>query len=153
MKRVLLVAVAALLVGSVASADDYYIELLKSDVKSMKKEIIIEVMEFTPEQSRAFWPVYKEYQAEVNKVNDAELKLIKKYAENYNDLGDDLARELGNRLIELDLRRGYIKKEYFRKFSFVLSPVVAAKFLQVEHRISLLVELQIASVMPMIGDM
>jgi Spy/CpxP family protein refolding chaperone len=113
-------------------------------------EIVDEVMDLTDAQAEKFWPVYKRYQKELGKINEAELRLIKKYAENWDYMTDDVANELANKMFEIDIKRGYLKKEYYRKFSFALDPITAAKFFQLENQIGLLVKLQIAAVMPMI---
>jgi hypothetical protein len=63
---------------------------------------------------------------------------------------DDIAREMAYEAFELDIKRGYLRKEYFRKFAFATDPVTAAKFFQLENQLGLLVELQIAANLPMI---
>jgi len=147
--RLLLLFVAVMLVGSVAVADDdYYIELLKTDVKAHKMELIDEAMNLSDAQAKEFWPVYKKYQKEMGKVNEKELHLIKKYAENYDYMTGDVAKELANEFFELDIKRGYLRKDYYRKFAFATDPITAAKFFQIENRLGLLIELQIASVLP-----
>ena len=39
-----------------------------SDVRTMKVAIITEVMGFTEEEDRAFWPIYREYDLEMSKL-------------------------------------------------------------------------------------
>ena len=62
-----------------------YIELLRSDLRSQKIAIITEVMQFTEDEDTKFWPVYREYETELAKLNDERLALIKDYAANYDD--------------------------------------------------------------------
>src|SRR5215472_18569082 len=38
-----------------------YAELLRSDVRAQKVAILTEVMDFTDEESAAFWPIYRDY--------------------------------------------------------------------------------------------
>ena len=150
MKRLLLLSFALLLVGSPTLAgEDYYIELLKTDVKARKMELVKEAMNLSSADAKKFWPVYKKYQRELAKVNEQELKLIKKYADNVDYMTDDVAKEIAHKAFELDIKRGYLRKEYFRKFAHATDAVTAARFFQIENQISLLVELQIASVLPM----
>ena len=40
-----------------------YAELLRSDVRALKVAIITEVMGFTEAEDRAFWPIYRDYDA------------------------------------------------------------------------------------------
>src|SRR5512134_4172880 len=48
-----------------------YAELLRSDVRTQKVSIITEVMGFTEAESAKFWPIYREYDAEMAKLGDA----------------------------------------------------------------------------------
>ena len=149
MKKLLLVFVI-LLVASPAFAGDAYLDLLRSDVRIVKKEIIKEVMEFTDTEAQAFWKVYKKYQHEVEKVNDAKIELITDYAEHYWDLSDEKAQQLIKKAIDLEIKRAWIKKEYLRKFDYVIPSKKVAKFFQLESKLSALVQVQMAAELPMI---
>jgi hypothetical protein len=152
MKKLLFIIVALLLVNTVAYGGNVnaYIELLKSDVKTQKIAIIAEVMQFTKKESSAFWPVHKQYENELSGIIDDKIELIKDYAQNYDNLTDEKARELAREVFSLEKRRTKLKKKYFRKFERALSATIAAKFIQIENQINLLYDLQIASELPLI---
>ena len=57
-----------------------YVELLRSDIRSQRVAIITELMNFSEAEDAKFWPVYREYETELAKVNDDRLALIKEYA-------------------------------------------------------------------------
>ena len=57
-----------------------YAELLRSDVRTQKVAIITEVMGFTEAEDKAFWPIYREYDAEMAKLGDERVALIAEYA-------------------------------------------------------------------------
>jgi predicted GH43/DUF377 family glycosyl hydrolase len=149
MKRLLFVIVFVL-ATTVGYAQDAYIELLRSDVKTKKVAIITEVMQFTDEEARTFWPVYREYEVEFAKIGDARIALIKDYAQNYETMTDEKAKELVQKALKLEGRRTKLKRKYFRKFDRVLSSKKVAKFFQLENQINLLIDLQIASELPLI---
>jgi len=149
MKKLLLIIVFVL-VSTVGYAQEAYIELLRSDVKTQKVAIITEVMQFTNEEGNAFWPVYREYEVELAKIGDTRIALIKDYAQNYETMTDEKAKELIQRALKLEERRTKLKKKYFRKFDKVLSSKTVAKFFQLENQINLLIDVQIASELPLI---
>ena len=77
-----------------------YAELLRSDVRAEKVAILTEVMEFTEAEDKAFWPIYREYDAEMSKLGDERVALIAEYARSYSTLTDavaDSARDPGAR--------------------------------------------------------
>ena len=125
-----------------------YAELLRSDVRAQKVAIITEVMGFTDAEDAAFWPIYREYDLEMAKLGDERVALIAEYAKNYANVTDELADRLASKALELEARRQELKGQVYQKVKKALSPLTAARFLQVEHQLLLLIDLQIASSLP-----
>ena len=152
MRKVLIflfVAVTTVVYGQNKSPSAY-VELLRSDVRAQKVALITEVMEFTDAQSSAFWPLHREYELELSKIGDENLKLIKAYAMHYDQMTDEKATLMVKKLFQLKESRLALKKKYFEKIGKALSPVVAAKFIQLENVISNLIDIQIAAELPLI---
>ncbi len=125
-----------------------YAELLRSDLRTQKVAVITEVMEFTEAEDQAFWPVYREYEAELAKINDARMALIKDYAMGYETLTDATADGFAVRALGLESSRHALLERYYARFKSVIPAKTAARFLQVEHQILLLLDLQIAASLP-----
>ena len=129
-----------------------YIELLRSDLRTQKIALITEVMQFTDKEDTVFWPVYRDYESELGKLNDDRVRLIERYAEVYNQLTDSAADELAVKALDVEARRTALKQKYYAKLKTVLPPRTAARALQVENQIQLLVDLQIAASLPVTRD-
>jgi hypothetical protein len=125
-----------------------YAELLRSDVRTVKVAIITEVMGFTEAEDRAFWPIYREYDLEMSKLADERLLMIRDYAAAYGTLTDDGATGLAAKALDLDTRRHAAKAKCFERVKTALSGRTALRFLQVEHQLQLLIDLQIAAALP-----
>jgi len=150
MKKLLLTVLLLLTSATFAQDVDSFVELLRSDVNTQKKAIITEVMQFSEAEAAAFWPVYRNYEFELDKVGDARVALIKGYAENYETMTDAKAAELIDKAFKFQEERLKLRKKYFQEVSKILSPVKAAKWAQVENQITLLLDLQIASELPLV---
>ncbi|TEU03337.1 MAG: hypothetical protein E3J22_08845 [Candidatus Aminicenantes bacterium] len=151
MRPFLAIAMIVLLC-TVSFAQEKYIELLRQDIKKDKVEIITVVMDFTEEQVGIFWPIYREYDLELTKIGDERLAMIKDYAEHYQTLTDEKAKELMEKVFQLQQKRVKLRRAYFKKMDKVLPSKVVAKFFQLEHQIILLLDLQIASELPLIDE-
>ena len=127
-----------------------YTELLRSDLRSQKVAIITDVMQFTEAEDAKFWPVYREYEAELAKVNDDRIALIKEYAGSYEKMTDAIADRLAHGALDLEARRQALKVKYYDRFKAALSAKTAARFLQVENQILLILDLQIAASLPIV---
>ena len=123
---------------------------IEADLRAEHVEVITEVMEFTEEEDAKFWPIYREYEAELARINDDRIALIKEYADNYATLTDATADRLATRALELEAQRQAVKASCYNRLKTVLSPRTAAKFLQVENQILLLLDLQIAASLPVV---
>ena len=127
-----------------------YIELLRSDLRTQKVAIITEVMEFTEEEDAKFWPLYRQYETDLAKINDDRIKGIKEYADNFDKISDELADRLVRAALSLEERRHALKVQTYERLKSALSAKTAARFLQVENQILLLLDLQIASSLPIV---
>jgi hypothetical protein len=127
-----------------------YIEILKSDVKTQRRALVTGAMGLTEEQAQKFWPVYKEYESEYDKLVDRELELIKKYADTYQNMTDEMADILLNQAIDLDRDQLDLDEKYYNKLKKDLGAKLAAKFRMVDKRINLMIELQVASSLPIV---
>lgn len=149
MKKLLLFAFLFSLANVFAQDTDSYIEVLKSEIKTDKKAIITETMGFTEQESQAFWPIYNEFEHELSKLSDKRISNIKDFATNYDSLSDKKADELLMNSFSYLEDRLNLNKKYYKKFAEALTPTVAAKYMQLENQIQLILDLSIAANLPL----
>jgi Spy/CpxP family protein refolding chaperone len=128
---------------------DSDIALLRHDVQGQKMEIITKTMQFTDAEGAAFWPVYRNYVHDQNAVGDQEYQMIKDYAQNYGQMSDAKAAELAQKMFDLEQARHDNEVKYWPQFQKALTAKRAAKFYQVDRRLTLMIDLQIASEVPL----
>ena len=128
---------------------DNYIQALRSDVRADRMQIVTAAMRFTEAEAAVFWPVYRNYQAEVTKISDQKIALLKDYAQNFDTMSAAKARELADRSFAVEQQKTDLKRKYFKEFEKVLPANRVARFFQVDHRLDLLIDLQIAAQVPL----
>lgn len=126
------------------------IKLLRQDLRSDKKKIVAANMQLTEAEALKFWPVYDAYTAETIKLNDTLQALVKEYAQNYETLTDEKAASLTKRTLDLDADVTKLRMKYVPLFNTVVPAKKTALFLQLDRRLSLLVNIQLASVLPLV---
>jgi hypothetical protein len=129
---------------------DTDIQLLRSDVQSAKNDIIAHTMQFSDAESTAFWPVYRDYARDQQAIGDQRLRLIKDYAANYDSMTDAKAQDMTQRMMGIDGKYLALRQSYWPKFVKVLGAKRAAKFYQVDSRLTMMVNVQLASEIPLI---
>src|ERR1700760_2815432 len=147
-----LFAPVALTAGAVAQSQDpsvdSYIESVRADLHADKVAIITKAMAFNDKDSAVFWPIYKKYSYDLSQLDDQRVQLIKEYAQNYNTLNDAQAKDMADRIFKYQASRIELKKKYFKEFNKQLPAVTVVKFYQLENRLDLLLDLQLASELP-----
>ena len=110
------------------------------------------VMQLDADDAAKFWPIYKEYQAELDKVNELRVANILEYSKTYTQMTDAKADELIHNAMEFQRQRNELLGKYYSRFKDALGAITAARFVQVEHQLLLIIDLQIASELPVVGS-
>jgi hypothetical protein len=129
---------------------DQDIDLLRKDIRSQKKQIIAANMNFTDKEAEQFWPIYDQYTAELVKINDQKYAAIKQYAQSYNTLSDAQAQDLTKQVLGVDQSVAQLRLKYMPIFAKAISGKKTALFFQLDRRLVLLIDLQLAQVIPLV---
>ena len=125
------------------------IKLLRKDVRAEKQKIMGAAMALDADQSKKFWPIYKEYDRQLTKLNDVRLGNITAFAQNYSNMTDNKADELVNGAIAYHKKRIDLLANTYDKVRGALGSPLAARFVQVESTLNNLIDLQIQSNLPL----
>ena len=128
------------------------VEIMRSDVRTQKVQILTQAMQLTSDEATAFWPLYREYENALASVWDRRLGVIKDYAANYESMTDDVARALIERAFANDEAQLAVEKEYFERIAEVLPVTKAVRFVQVENQLNRMIETQIGAQLPLVPD-
>jgi len=129
---------------------DTDIALLRSDVQAQRTDVVAHTMQFNDADAKNFWPLYREYVNKEQVLGDQRVSAIKDYASQYDTMTDAQADGLMDRVLKFDKSRTELRAEYYPKFKKAIGAKQAAKFLQVDNRLNLLVDLQLANAIPII---
>jgi Spy/CpxP family protein refolding chaperone len=134
------------------TVSDQDIQLLRQDLRSQKKQLLAENLKLTDTEATKFWPIYDQYVAELTKVNNDKYAAIKEYANNYGTLTDAQALDLTKRLLGVDNAVAQLRMKYVPIVNGVLPGVKTATFFQIDRRLTMLIDIQLASSAPLIQD-
>jgi hypothetical protein len=129
---------------------DQDIQLLRQDVRDQKKQIVAANMTLTPAEAEKFWPVYEQYTSETAKLGNQRYDLIKEYAQAYPNVSNTQANGLMRQLIASDESAAQLRQKYVPIFEKVISPTKTALFFQIDRRLAMMVDLQLASQIPLV---
>jgi hypothetical protein len=129
---------------------DSDITLLRSDLQTQRTAVVTDEMKLTDGQGKAFWPLYRDYTNQQQVIGDQRVSLIKDYANSYDTMDDATADGLAQRQLKFWQVRLKLQSDYYPRFKKAVGAKQAAKFLQIDNRLNLLVDLQLASSIPVL---
>jgi len=125
-------------------------QILQEKIKADKKLLVSENMQLTEKEAKAFWPVYDSYQKDLGKLNERLIKLIDEYAQNYETMTDQTAQNLTNKYLAIESERVKMLQSYVPKVSKAVGSKKAARYLQLENKISAVVKFELAANIPLV---
>jgi hypothetical protein len=131
-----------------------YVDEMREDLADGKVIVINDVMKLTDAEDKVFWPIYNNYEQDSFALGDQRLALMKEFvvAQDNHALTDAKAAELTTRYFQFEQDRLDLIQKYTAEMSKALSPIRAAQFAQIEHRFTTVVDLMIASQMPLVAQ-
>jgi hypothetical protein len=132
-----------------AASIDEEIAMLRSDLRSTRKQVVAANMKLTEAEAEKFWPIYDQYVKELVDINNAKYALIKEYLQNTN-MTDEQADSLSKRWVEVDASVVQLRLNYIPIFRKSLSAKGTAMFFQLDRRVQMMIDLQLASSIPLI---
>lgn len=130
--------------------NDANIQLMRQDIRSERKKVVAANMPLMDTEATKFWPVYDRYIAETIKVNDNRFALLKEYAKNYDNATEEQADSFIKRWLTLDQDNTQLRMKYIPEFEKVISHKKTAMFFQIDRRVGMMIELQLASQVPLV---
>jgi hypothetical protein len=128
------------------SADE---QILLKQVQTNKRGVYADYLKMTDAESKAFWPIYDEYEAQLKKVDDRFMAMINDFASKYDTLTDAQAAEMLKERLALDRKRVDLKVKYTERIAKVLPGKKALRFAQLEARIDNLMRRNLYSIIPL----
>ena len=153
LSKVILAAITAVsLVAVSARSEDTTdaINLVRSIYKTDRQAFITEHLTLTASESANFWPLYREYRQDMEKLGDSLVKLVLEFADNYPDLAEKDAQRLLKQYMSLEKEHGEKQAHYFKKAGKILPAAKVLRWAQLENRMDLTLRLQLASTIPLV---
>ena len=158
LKKTMGVAVAIVLMGlpsiSLAAQDKPAdnMQILRDKLKADKKLVVAANMELTESEAKNFWPIYNEYQKDLQKINKRIVALLESYAADFRSksLTDDKAKKLIDEATAIEQAEVNLKSSFAPKLGKALPSIKVARYLQIENKIRAVVKYDLAQGVPLV---
>jgi len=134
---------------SVMVASDTDLQLLRQDLRTQKQKLIAENLPMTEQEAIKLWAVYNRYSQELRQINDEKFRLVKQYGDQWGTMTNDQALIYIRRWLEVDQQAQALRLKYVPEVSQALPGKKAATFFQLDRRISMMMDVQLSSQLPL----
>jgi hypothetical protein len=124
--------------------------IAREELRAQKKALVAENMQLTQSEANAFWPVYEEYQTEMNVIGDRMTKLIENYGITHKVMTDDTAAKLLRELLSIQSDRVKLQEKYLPKFEKAIPITKVARYYQIENKFRVALDYEITSQIPLV---
>jgi hypothetical protein len=126
------------------------LDLLRRDIRSKKKQLVAANLKLTDTEATKFWPIYDQYTAELIKINDKKFELVQNYADNWGKMTNEQSLSFTRQWLDMDILITQLRQKYVPIVSQVLDGKKSATFFQLDRRMSMMIDLQVSSQMPLV---
>jgi Spy/CpxP family protein refolding chaperone len=126
------------------------LEMLRKDIRSQKKQLMAQNLTLTDTDATKFWPVYDQYTAEQRKINDKKYQTIQEFADRFGTMSDEQASSLIKQWLDVDIAVTQLREKYLPIVTKAIGGKKAATWAQLDRRIQMMVDLQLASRTPLV---
>ena len=152
---VVLIVAVALVAGApgvlAQASETDQLQQLRSEIQADRQAVVMANLKLTDAEGQAFWPLYREYRGEMAKVGDRLQKLIQDYAVTYENATPEQAKAMVDEMMSIQRAELKVKESYLPRFRKVIPELKVARLLQIENKIDILIRLELADAIPLIG--
>ena len=138
--------------GRAAESPSDAAELIRSMYKTDRQAFLTEEMRLTERESSSFWPIYRAYRGDMDKLGDRLLNAVLEYRDVYPNVSNEQATTLLRELAEVEENIAQTRWRYMKRAAKDVSPQKALRWAQLENRMDLGLRLQLASAIPLAPD-
>jgi Spy/CpxP family protein refolding chaperone len=124
-------------------------QVVLRQVMTDKRAVYAKNLGLTESESRAFWPVYDEYEAAAKKIDDRFLQNVDNFANKYDSLSEADAKAVLKEKMAIEKDRMALKQKYTAKVAKVLPPKKALRYAQIETRVETIIRSNVYTLIPL----
>jgi hypothetical protein len=129
---------------------DRAVQLTRAAIQAERQTILAANLELDEKESAVFWPLYQQYRDALESLIDTRVSLLEEFFASYETLTDDEALDLLERHLDWEKEVLKVRTAYAKKMRKVLSGKTVARFFQIENKMDLIVEYELAGEIPLI---
>lgn len=124
-------------------------QVLLKHIQADRRSLFADNLGLTDAESVKFWPIYDEYEAKRQKLEERYIAMVNDFANKYDTLTDEQAAKILEERMTIEVKMLELKNEYTRKVAKALPGKKALRYAQIESRITNIMRRNLYTVIPL----
>jgi hypothetical protein len=125
------------------------IELIKTQIGTQRQALVAENLQLTEDESAVFWPVYRSFHSERDKLVDRRIKILLEFRDNFDGLSEEQAKKIMDDHLALQDELLKLRKKWVKNFRGVLSEKTTLRYFQIENKLDAIIDFDLAQIVPL----
>jgi hypothetical protein len=125
------------------------IEMSRASIRAQRQDIVNRYLDLSPDEANKFWPIYRDYQNDIGKINDQMVSIAADYVKNYGTLTDKEASDTLDNYLFLQKKQADVKKVYVNKFKKAIPNKKVLRLYQLENEMDAVTNYDLAGTLPL----
>ena len=123
--------------------------ITRGDLMARRDSALDTLLHLDADGTKKFRPLKESYDAEMKKIAEQRLALMKEFMAAHDKLTAQTAKQMADRAFQLEDARNAVRRKYFERMSAEVSPVAAVQFLQLQRQFETMADLKAATNTPL----
>ena len=124
----------------------------RAQLQSDYQAIVALNMSVSDEQGKTFWPLYREYRAEIQKVGDRMVELVLDYAKSVDTMTDEQSTKMLDSYLAIKKDELKVRSAWVPKFRKALAPKAVTRLYQIENKLDAMIMFSAAAEIPLVEE-
>ena len=124
----------------------------RAQLQSDYQAIVALNMNVTDEQGKTFWPLYREYRGEIQKVGDRMVELVLEYGKTVDTMTDEQSAKMLDNYLAIKKDELKVRSAWVPKFRKALATKAVTRLYQIENKLDAMIMFSAATEIPLVQD-
>jgi hypothetical protein len=152
--RILLILFAAVIIlgssgNALAQTEADVIAAVRAQLGANRQALVAENLKLAEEESDGFWPLYREFHNERDKLMDRRVTMLRDFRDNFDTLTNEQSKQIIDDYFQLQDDLLKLRKKYAKQFRTVLSDKRTLRYFQIENMIDTIIDFELVQMVPL----
>ena len=126
------------------------IDAVRQAVRDDKRALVGKNMQLSDAEAKRFWPIYDEYQKELDKILQRQNRAVVDYVNQESSMTDTNAGRIAGEVLAADADERKLVDKTYKRLRSAIPVRKAVRFLQIENKIRTLMRYDMAAQIPLV---